>query len=118
MKRWTTRPEGSNWGEFGDEDQIGMMNTLTPKMRQAALAEAKEGIAFCLSLPLDYPGGSELVGFRTPPKLIAPIRTTGEVSFNYPASTHHLRRIRRTVFSILDPLGRPCPLGPGIRCRR
>ncbi|MGE0231289.1 MAG: cyclase family protein [Flavobacteriaceae bacterium] len=89
MKRWKRRPEGSNWGEFGDDDQIGMMNTLTPKMRQAALAEAKEGIAFCLSLPLDYPGGSELVGFRTPPKLVAPIRTTGEVSFNYPASTHN-----------------------------
>ena len=25
-KRWKNRPAGSNWGEFGDDDQHGRMN--------------------------------------------------------------------------------------------
>jgi hypothetical protein len=68
MNRWRNRPEGSNWGDFGPDDQRGRMNLLTPEVRRAALAEAKEGIAFCLSLPLDYPGPALIMG-RAPPKL-------------------------------------------------
>ena len=30
MPRWTRRPEGSNWGEFGPDDQIGRLNYITP----------------------------------------------------------------------------------------
>ena len=56
MGRWRNRPPGSNWGDFGPDDQRGRMNLLTPERRRAALAEAREGVAFCLSLPLDYPG--------------------------------------------------------------
>jgi hypothetical protein len=26
--RWTTRPEGSNWGDFGPDDQRGRLNLI------------------------------------------------------------------------------------------
>ena len=29
MKRWTQRPEGSTWGDFGENDQLGRVNLLT-----------------------------------------------------------------------------------------
>ena len=54
-KRWTQRPEGSNWGEFGADDQLGRLNLITPECRIAAAREVREGLAFCLSLPLDCP---------------------------------------------------------------
>jgi hypothetical protein len=31
--RWTRRPEGSNWGDFGMDDQIGRLNLITPEQR-------------------------------------------------------------------------------------
>jgi kynurenine formamidase len=72
-RRWKVRPEGSNWGDFGDDDHIGRMNLITPGRRRAALAEAREGLCFSLSLPLDYPGGTTLShGTRQPPKLFSP----------------------------------------------
>jgi hypothetical protein len=70
-RRWKRRPEGSNWGDFGPGDQIGRMNLITPEVRRRALAEAREGIAFPLSLPLDYPGGSVLSANRRPPRRLA-----------------------------------------------
>ncbi|MGE5638842.1 MAG: cyclase family protein, partial [Clostridia bacterium] len=38
------------------------------------VAEVKEGRTFCLSLPLDYPGGSVLNPRRSPPRLAATLR--------------------------------------------
>jgi hypothetical protein len=67
--RWTVRPEGSNWGDFGDDDQIGRLNLITPAVRRAAAAEVREGIAFCLSLPLDCPRNAELHPRRKPPEM-------------------------------------------------
>ena len=29
-KRWQKRPEGSNWGEFGEDDQHGRLNPRLP----------------------------------------------------------------------------------------
>jgi hypothetical protein len=55
-KRWKNRPEGSNWGDFGEDDQKGRLNLLTPARVKAAMAEVHEGVRFCLSLPLDLPG--------------------------------------------------------------
>ena len=52
-KRWSVRPKGSNWGDFGPDDQIGRMNLLTPERRLAAIKTVEHGLAFCLSLPLD-----------------------------------------------------------------
>lgn len=53
-QRWKNRPPGSNWGEFGPDDQRGRMNTVTKEKVLQGVAEVKEGISFCLSLPLDY----------------------------------------------------------------
>jgi kynurenine formamidase len=67
-RRWTVRPEGANWGEYGEDDQIGRLNLITPERRLAAFAEVREGRVFCLSLPLDCPRGG-ISPLRTPPVL-------------------------------------------------
>ena len=53
--RWKNKPAGSNWGEFGADDQRGRMNLVTREKVLQGIAEVKEGITFCCSLPLDYP---------------------------------------------------------------
>jgi len=83
MQRWKTRPEGSNWGDFGVDDQLGRMNLLTPERRLAALCEVQSGEAFSLSLPLDYSG--ELQGIRRPPRLFA-ANMNGVDAYNYSLS--------------------------------
>jgi kynurenine formamidase len=83
MQGWTRRPEGSNWGEFGAHDQVGRMNLITAERRRAALREAREGHVFCLSLPLDRPGGSVLNARRQAPKF-HPVMRDGHVHFNLP----------------------------------
>lgn len=83
--RWKNRPEGSNWGEYGPDDQLGRLNLLTPeKVRQGA-SEVKEGRSFCLSLPLDYPGGNALNPSRFPPEL-SPTLHEGKPRINFPMS--------------------------------
>jgi kynurenine formamidase len=79
-QRWKRRPEGSNWGDFGPDDQIGRMNLLTPQTRLRAIREVEHGEVFCLSLPLDYPGGNTLFQHRKAPKFVYEKR--GE-SFNF-----------------------------------
>jgi hypothetical protein len=86
MKRWAKRPKGSNWGEFGDNDQLGRLNLLTRERRLAAIRTVTEGLCFCLSLPLDYPGGSVFSESRKPPVLSPAIRKDGAASYNYPLS--------------------------------
>ena len=72
--RWKQRPPGSNWGEFGPDDQRGRMNYVTREKVLQGIAEVKEGRTFCLSLPLDYPGGQVLNPRRAPPRLAATAR--------------------------------------------
>jgi kynurenine formamidase len=43
------------WGLFGDGDELGLLNLLTPARRRAALAAVREGVTVNLSLPLDEP---------------------------------------------------------------
>jgi kynurenine formamidase len=81
-ERWTRRPPGSNWGEFGDDDELGRINLITDARRRAAVAEVREGKAFCLSLPLDYPGGRALAPHRFPPEF-RPTQRHGHAYFNY-----------------------------------
>lgn len=69
MRRWKVRPEGSNWGAFGDDDQVGRLNLITRERRLAALAEAKEGHVFQLCMPLDYPRGAGVTPVRHAPIL-------------------------------------------------
>ncbi|NYT62774.1 cyclase family protein [Alcaligenaceae bacterium] len=84
--RWKIRPEGSNWGDFGPDDQIGRMNLLTPATRLRAVREVQHGDAFCLSLPLDYPGGNALFQHRKEPRLFHDRRGDG-YNYNYKLSS-------------------------------
>lgn len=70
QQRWTRRPDGSNWGDFGPDDQRGRMNLITPERRLAAMREVREGKVFVLSLPLDFPGGEEESAPRKAPRLM------------------------------------------------
>ena len=81
MTRWEQRPEGSNWGDFGPDDQLGRLNLLTPEKVKQAIAEVREGLTFCLSLPLDFPGGTALNPRRYPPVLRPNFRNADEVLF-------------------------------------
>jgi len=87
VQRWKQRPPGSNWGEFGPDDQRGRMNYVTREKVLQGIAEVKEGSSFALSLPLDYPGGATLNPRRSPPRLAATIRdgkSAGKQNFCFP----------------------------------
>jgi len=84
-ERWTRRPEGSTWGDFGPDDQLGRLNLITPERRRAAAREIQEGISFCLSLPLDRPGGNVLSPSRFPP-VLRPTLRNGRPRMNYRVS--------------------------------
>lgn len=70
------RPEGSNWGEFGPDDQLGRLNLITREKVLEGVAEVREGLTFSLSLPLDLPGGSVLNPARFAP-VLKPTRKDG-----------------------------------------
>jgi hypothetical protein len=72
--RWVRRPEGSTWGDFGPDDQLGRLNLLTPEKVRQGVAEVREGRTFCLSLPLDLPGGNALNPRRHPPVIRPTVR--------------------------------------------
>jgi len=72
--RWKRRPEGATWGDYGPDDELGRLNLLTPAKVKEGVAEVREGLTFCLSLPLDYPGGNVLNPRRHPPVLRPTLR--------------------------------------------
>jgi kynurenine formamidase len=82
--RWTHRPPGSNWGEFGDHDQKGRLNWLTPQKVLEGVQEVREGLVFSLSLPLDVPRGGGLNARRRPPSVM-PALLHGKPYFGYRA---------------------------------
>ena len=75
--RWAQRPDGANWGEFGADDELGRVNLMTREKVLAGIAEVKDGLTFCLSLPLEYPGGNKLNPARFPP-MLEPTRTADD----------------------------------------
>ena len=82
--RWKQRPEGSTWGDWGDDDELGRINLLTPEKVLQGVREVEAGVSFCLSLPLDFPGGIALNQRRHPP-VLAPtedMRGTPSTFFN------------------------------------
>lgn len=81
-KRWTNRPNGSNWGDFGPNDQRGRLNLIDETKVLQGIAEVRVGKTFCLSLPLDYPGGNLLSPVRHPPQL-RPVIRNNEPYYNY-----------------------------------
>lgn len=46
-------PVGSAWGLWGDDDELGTLNLLTPERQIAAASLVKQGKSFGLSLPLN-----------------------------------------------------------------
>ena len=86
--RWKQRPPASNWGEFGPDDQRGRMNLVTPEKVLQGVAEVKTGLRFCLSLPLDYPGGNSVNPRRRPPQRFATVRS-GRANFNFLLSSEN-----------------------------
>lgn len=73
-QRWIHAPEGSRWGEFGPDDQRGRMNLVGPEQVLRGVAEVKVGRSFCLSLPLDVPGGQTMNPRRIAPRRYAVTR--------------------------------------------
>ncbi len=82
--RWKVRPEGSTWGDWGADDQLGRVNLITPQKVLEGVAEVKEGISFCLSLPLNYPGGAFLSPARGPYTLRPTETPDGTKRYLYP----------------------------------
>jgi kynurenine formamidase len=89
--RWTQRPEGSTWGDFGPDDQLGRLNLLTSEKIMQGVAEVKEGRLFCLSLPLDFPGGTAMNAKRKPPRLRPTENAAGDPVLGYPLSRDNPR---------------------------
>ena len=122
--RWKIKPAGSTWGDFGPDDQLGRLNLVTPEKVKQGVAEVREGKTFCLSMPLDYPGGSILNPRRNPPVLVADAaRRQAEHGLSAVArrSEARRRRVRRrgaADAAIFDAVGQPRACRPGVRRRR
>ncbi|MBT3660145.1 MAG: cyclase family protein [Rhodospirillaceae bacterium] len=82
-KRWMNRPDGSTWGDWGEDDQRGRMNLVTPERRVQAAREVKDGLSFCLSMPLDLPGGNAVNPKRLPPQFGPVFHPPGAKDFYY-----------------------------------
>lgn len=80
--RWKNRPKGSNWGDWGSDDQLGRLNLVGPEQVLKGIAEVKTGKTFCLSLPLHLPGGNVLSPVRFPPRLRPVVRNDAPY-YNY-----------------------------------
>jgi kynurenine formamidase len=48
-------PAGAAWGVFGDDDQVGTVNLLTPDRVKQASAFIRSGRVFALNLPINIP---------------------------------------------------------------
>lgn len=59
-KRWTKRPEGSNWGEFGEDDQLGSLNYIDSGAVLRAVKEVKEGRWFSSACRWIIPAAARL----------------------------------------------------------
>src|SRR5271168_3189595 len=48
-------PAGAAWGVFGDDDEVGTINLLTPERVIAAASSIRSGKVFALNLPINIP---------------------------------------------------------------
>ena len=130
-KRWTQRPEGSTWGDWGDDDELGRINLLTPEKVLEGVREVEAGISFCLSLPLDFPGGTILNQRRHPPVLAPTEDMDGnarrllqrpherDARLRRPQVRRRVGRRRRDALAaVLDPVGLARPRRRRVRRRR
>jgi kynurenine formamidase len=61
-----------NWGRWGEDDQIGTLNLVTPDVVRAAAATARTGRTFSLALPMSQAEGIQIGAV---PGRIDPLRT-------------------------------------------
>lgn len=50
-----SRPHRSAWGIFGEDDEVGTINLLTPELVRDAVSLVRRGVAFPLSWRMDLP---------------------------------------------------------------
>lgn len=60
----------SNWGKWGDKDQLGTLNYLEPGTVRSAAKEIREGRVFSLAIPLDAKGPQRGAAGRFNPMLL------------------------------------------------
>ena len=56
----------SNWGRWGDDDQLGALNHVGPEQITAAARLVRQGKVISMGLPLDL-NGPQSGGFRANP---------------------------------------------------
>ena len=122
--RWTRRPTGSTWGDFGADDERGRLNLLTPEKVLQGIAEVK---ARQDVLPV---AAARLSRRRHP--VAAPPSAGAEAhharrqaQHELPAalrrSHRHRHRVRRpggADAAILHAVGQPGACRADVRCRR
>ncbi len=75
--------EVNNWGRWGDDDELGTLNLITPDVVQRGAACVRRGVTFSLALPLsaDGPQVGAVPGRINPIHLMTMINTSyGEVA--------------------------------------
>ena len=54
----------SNWGRWGDEDELGTMNHITPETRRRAASLVQEGVTVSCSRTLSNAPGPDVPATR------------------------------------------------------
>jgi kynurenine formamidase len=62
----TTTPDTTNWGRWGDDDERGALNLLTPEVLLAAAASIRTGRVYSLGIPIQA-DGVPLLDYRGKP---------------------------------------------------
>jgi kynurenine formamidase len=62
----TAVPDTSNWGRWGEDDERGALNLLTPEVVKAAAASIRTGRVYPLGIPIQ-PDGVPLMDYRGKP---------------------------------------------------
>src|SRR5262249_54783633 len=86
-QRWKQRPPGSNWGDFGPDDQRGRMNYVPREKVLQGIPERKEGTCPGRGRPSTFPAGAAPNPGGGPPRLAATIRdgkSAGKQNFCFP----------------------------------
>ena len=114
-QRWRRRPEGSNWGDFGPDDELGRLNLLTPRRCGRAWPRFASRPDL-LPEPAARPARRQRAqrARRHPPQLMAGAGRAGTASYNYALSQDDPRWTRRRSATtrccladpIFDPMGR------------
>jgi len=65
----STAPRLSNWGRWGDDDELGTINYITESKRQEAATLVRSGRVFSLALPFDSQGPQPPFERRLNPQL-------------------------------------------------